>query len=249
MPSNSPFCLKMVGSLIIRAVNRFDMPILYLINQFAHRSLVFDEMVVLLCNNNFIKGGLVFAIMWYLWFQNQDDRSKRESLLAGVLASFVGLTVAKILTLVIIRPRPFNVPSLAIRIPYGMKAVKWEGLNSFPSDHAVLFFALATGIFFASRRAGWLMFIYISAIICLPRVFLGVHYPSDILGGAVIGLFTGWLFHLPAIRNPVTNWAFRWLEEKPGQFYASSFLLTYVICELFDPVISVISFIRHGHLP
>jgi undecaprenyl-diphosphatase len=235
-------------SLILRDVNYLDLSILHFINLLAHRSLVLDETIVLVCNNNFLKGALVFAVIWYLWFQHKDDRNKHEYLLAGVGASFIGLTVAKVFTWLIVRPRPFNEPSVAIRIPYGIEVANWEGLNSFPSDHGVLFFALATGIFFASRRAGWLMFIYISAFICLPRIYLGIHYPTDVLAGAAIGLSTGWLVHLPAIRRPFTYWALRWLDARPGQFYACSFLLTYLICELFDPLISVASFIRHGYL-
>jgi undecaprenyl-diphosphatase len=223
--------------------------ILSFFNRFAHRSLFFDELVVLVSGNNFIKGALVVAVIWYLWFQNKDAPKKRECLLAGVGAGFFGLAIAKVLTWAIVRPRPLNVPQLAMRIPYGIKAVSWEGLSSFPSDHAVLFFALATGIFFASRRTGWLMFIYVSALICLPRVYLGVHYPTDILAGAAIGVFTGWLLHLPAIQKPLTKWALQSLDARPGQFYAFSFLLTYVICELFDPVISIVNFIRRGHLP
>lgn len=229
-------------------MNRLDLAVLYFINLLAHRSFVFDELMVLVSNNNFLKGALVFAVMWYVWFQYEDDRNKHEYLLAGVGASFVGLTLAKILTWMIVRPRPFNEPSVELRIPYGIQAANWEGLSSFPSDHGVLFFALAMGIFFASRRAGWLMFIYISVFICLPRIYLGIHYPSDVLAGAAIGLSTGWLVHLPAIRKPFTNWALKWLDAKPGQFYACSFLVTYMICELFDPAIKVVSFIRHGHL-
>ena len=229
-------------------MNRFDLDLLYLINHFAHGSPVFDELVVLVSGSNFIKGALIFAVIWYLWFQNQDDWEKREYLLGGVVAGFVGLAFAKVLTWSITRPRPFNVPSLAIRIPYGIKSATWEGLNSFPSDHAVLFFALVTGIFFASRRTGWLMFVYVSVFVCLPRVYLGLHYPTDILAGVVIGVSSGWLVHLPAIRKSFTAWAFRWLDARPGQFYSFSFLLTYVICELFDPVINIVSFIRHAHL-
>jgi undecaprenyl-diphosphatase len=93
------------------------------------------------------------------------------------------------------------------------------------------------------------MFIYVSAFICLPRVYLGIHYPTDILAGAVIGVSICWLVHLPSIRKPLTNHAFRWLDAKPGRFYAFSFLLTYQICELFDPVRSIVKFVLRGHLP
>ena len=80
-------------------------------------------------------------------------------------------------------------------------------------------------------------------------VYLGIHYPTDILMGALIGVFMGWLFHLPAVRRPLTGWTFRWLDASPAEFYAFSFLLTSQICELFDPVRSILNFISRGHLP
>ena len=76
-------------------MNGFDLSILLLINRLAHRSVVFDELVVLASGNNFIKGALVFAVVWYLWFQSEGARKKRERLLVGMGAGFVGLVVAK----------------------------------------------------------------------------------------------------------------------------------------------------------
>ena len=229
-------------------MNRFDESILHFLNSFAQRSPVFDEFVVLICMNNFLKGALVFTIVWYLWFQSEPNREKREYLLAGVSASFAGLVIAKILTFVIHRARPFNDSRLELHIPYGIHAVAWEGLNSFPSDHAVLFFALATGIFLASRPIGSLVYSYVTLFICLPRIYLGIHFPTDILGGAIIGLSTAWLAHFPGIRQPLTRGAFRWIDKRPGLFYAFSFLLTYLVCELFDPALSIVKFILRGQL-
>lgn len=230
-------------------MNRFDLSILHFINRFAHRSPIFDEFIVLVSTNNFLKGALVVAVIWWLWFKDGEIRRKRESLIAGVGAAFVGLAVARISSWIIVRPRPLTVPQLLTRIPYHIKAVEWEGWSSFPSDHAVLFFALATGIFFASRRIGWLMFIYVSAFICLPRVYIGVHYPTDILAGAAIGVSLGWLANLSTTRKVLTGWALRWLDSRPGQFYSFSFLLTYQICELFDPANRIVNFMLRRHLP
>jgi undecaprenyl-diphosphatase len=229
-------------------MNPFDASILHFLNGFAQRSQVFDEFVVLVCMNNFLKGALVFTIVWYLWFQNEGSKEKRGYLLAGVSASFAGLVIAKMLAFAIHRARPFNDPQLVLRIPYGIHAVAWEGLNSFPSDHAVLFFALATGIFLASRPVGLLAYSYVTLFICIPRIYLGIHFPTDILGGAIIGLSTTWLAHFPGIRQPLTRCACRWIDKRPGLFYAFSFLLTYLVSELFDPALSIVKFILRGHL-
>jgi hypothetical protein len=53
-------------------MNLFNHSISDFLNQFIYRSLIFDELVVFVCMNNFLKGALVFAVVWYLWFQNED---------------------------------------------------------------------------------------------------------------------------------------------------------------------------------
>src|SRR5437899_4428205 len=135
-------------------MNGFDLSISSFVNGFAHRSLRFDEFVVFVSRNNLFKGGVVIGLIWWLWFQDGDIRRKREALLAAMIASFPALAVARILSWVLFRPRPFNEAQFLFRVPYGISAARWEGLSSFPSDHAVLFFALATGIFFCLATSG-----------------------------------------------------------------------------------------------
>lgn len=159
-------------------MNGFDLSISSFISGFTHRSLRFDEFVVFVSRSNLFKGGVVIGLVWWLWFEDEDVRRKREALLAAIMAIFPALAVARVLSWEFFRPRPLNEAHFLFRVPFGIEAAKWEGSSSFPSDHAVLFFALATGILFASRRAGWFAFVYVSIAICLPRVFIGEHYAT-----------------------------------------------------------------------
>jgi hypothetical protein len=98
-------------------MNAFDRSILSFINQFAHRSPTFDQFVVLPQYQQLPQGkrgvcGLVVAMV-----PGWRHRRKRESLVAGVVAGFVGLAVARVLALTVVRPRPLNVPELMTRIP------------------------------------------------------------------------------------------------------------------------------------
>jgi undecaprenyl-diphosphatase len=217
-------------------LNTFDLSISSFINNFAHRSIRFDTFVTWLSEENLLKGGVIFAIVWWLWFRSEDGRRIREVLLASILACFPALAVARVLSWIIDRPRPLNEPSHAFKVPYGAKLV-WEGPASFPSDHSVLFFALATGIYLASRKSGWFALGYISLFICLPRIYLAEHYTTDILAGAAIGIFMVLAANVPIIRKTVTAWAFRCLDWSPGVFYASAFILTFQMAELFDPLL------------
>ncbi|MDE2001577.1 MAG: phosphatase PAP2 family protein [Patescibacteria group bacterium] len=80
-------------------------------------------------------------------------------------------------------PRPFDVFHFTPLIP--------ESGNSFPSGHTTFFFALAGIMWAMNRKWGW-WFLGAAALIGVARVFVGVHWPYDILGGAVIGLLSAW---------------------------------------------------------
>ncbi len=72
------------------------------------------------------------------------------------------------------------------------------GGYSFPSNHALNNFAAATFISRSYPNYKWVVFI-VAILISLSRVYLGVHYPSDILGGAMIGIAFGYLFSFIAL--------------------------------------------------
>jgi undecaprenyl-diphosphatase len=59
--------------------------------------------------------------------------------------------------------------------------------DSFPSGHATLFFALATSMYFYQKRFGAMLFVF-AFVISISRIFSGVHFPVDILAGALIGV-------------------------------------------------------------
>ncbi|HZR32013.1 MAG TPA: phosphatase PAP2 family protein [Terriglobales bacterium] len=213
-----------------------DSSILRFVYHFTHRSATFDHAIVLLSGNTFLKGAIVVAVIWWLWFRTQNDIEKQESVLAAIIAGFAGLALARLLALILpFRLRPLDDPQLAPQFPTAM-AGSFERWSSFPSDHAVLFFAIATGLFFVSRRAALFIFAYITLIVCLPRLYLGIHYPTDIFAGVALGVGLGWFFHLSAVRRAVTWWPMKLLNYDAAFFYGCFFIVTYQIAELFESV-------------
>lgn len=63
---------------------------------------------------------------------------------------------------------------------------------SFPSKHAILVFLLATYVYGFNKRLG-IIFYILAALVAISRIAVGVHYPSDVLGGIVIGVLLGWV--------------------------------------------------------
>jgi undecaprenyl-diphosphatase len=62
--------------------------------------------------------------------------------------------------------------------------------SSFPAGHAATAFAAATLLSYAFRR-GLPLFLLVAAAIAFSRVYVGVHYPGDVLGGAALGVAVG----------------------------------------------------------
>ena len=52
-------------------------------------------------------------------------------------------------------------------------------------------------------------------------IYMAEHYATDILAGAAIGMFITWLANIIRIRKPLTAWALRLLEIRPGWFYSA----------------------------
>lgn len=108
-----------------------------------------------------------------------------EAIIAGLFTRFI---LAGIIWWLWFRPRPFVVLNFIPMI--GQSPAE----SGFPSGHASFYFALSTIVYYYNKKAGILFFVS-SALIVLARVFVGVHWPSDILVGAVLGVLMGWILN------------------------------------------------------
>lgn len=91
------------------------------------------------------------------------------------------------------RPRPCRDPFLAHQIRF---LAKYCGANgSFTSSHAVNHFAFATYAYFTLRKLSpWVKYLFIwAAFIAYSQVYVGVHFPSDVLVGGLLGMLFGWI--------------------------------------------------------
>ena len=108
-----------------------------------------------------------------------------EAFLAAGISRFV---LAEIIRWLWFSPRPFVVLNF---IPLISKS---SNEASFPSGHASFYFALSTIVYIYNKKAG-IVFYITSFLIVLARVFVGVHWPSDILAGAILGILTAWILN------------------------------------------------------
>lgn len=160
-----------------------DLKIFYFLNNLASKNTVFDSFIIFLAD--YFQYFLIIAFFLLLFFLTYARRQKIKI----ILLVFVSMVIARFGVVSLIRffyhrTRPFNDHSVN-------QLITNNGL-SFPSGHAALFFAMAMAVYFFNKKiGGWF---FVAAILMgLSRIIAGVHYPSDIIAGAIIGILSAYL--------------------------------------------------------
>ena len=125
---------------------------------------------------------LMVVITGILWFFARPDGDRKWKLACGsaYAAAALGYVIAFVIHHVYDRARPYE--AHAIRHPWSSSTDA-----SFPSDHTSLSFAIAFAVLMFDTVAG-VVFLVVAAIIGVGRLFIGAHYPGDVLAGVVVGL-------------------------------------------------------------
>ena len=109
-----------------------------------------------------------------------------QSVVTVILAEIIGKIAGQFYS----HHQPFAVlPNVSQLIEHGID-------NSFPSDHSIIFFSICFS-FWLVRKKEWWLWITLAILVAISRVWVGVHYPVDVMTGAIIGiisaLFAYWL--------------------------------------------------------
>jgi undecaprenyl-diphosphatase len=120
------------------------------------------------------------AGLWFLSRPGSTDKKWKRACGSAFASAALAYAVAFAVHHVWARPRPYATH----RIPH-----PWSNTTdaSFPSDHATVSFAIAFAVLAFDGVAGAL-FVVVAAVIAVGRLFIGAHYPSDVVVGLLVGL-------------------------------------------------------------
>ena len=169
-----------------------------------------------LISNNFILDTfLKFVAIYLIWviplfliiyFLLGSKKIALRAFFAGVLSWL--LFADLIGNYIYFRPRPFTTLPLK-------EVVFHRPDYSFPSDHAAFLFALAFSFYLAGAKKVSYWLFGLGIIIPIVRVMAGLHFPTDILAGWLLGIFVAWLLWL--VKDPIDKWIIEpliWVAKK-----------------------------------
>jgi undecaprenyl-diphosphatase len=223
--------LAAVSAAVLAGMNQLDEWLIGVLNAFSHRVPAFDKAVWHLANSDLLKGGVLATLTCWAWYGPDPTGHRRRGVLTAVAATYAALAITQVLAVVLpARPRPMHADWLGFQTPAGVSEDVLRGWSSFPSDHAAMFFALAAGLWLVSSRLGAWVAVYSLLLVGLARIYLGLHYPTDIVAGALIGIL------IAAVLGG-GDWGKTWLldleRRRPAVFYTVSFFLLYQVASMF----------------
>ncbi len=174
-----------------------DETIFLWINGLAGKLPLLDEFMKGIANDYFFIVGSCLVLL-ALWFGTREIHQREENQKAIINASAslgIATGIVRIFNLLYSSPRPFT------QLPTNLLFYQPTD-PSFPSQSTAIIFALAIAILLADRKAGAFLLL-IAFLHGFARIYVGVHYPSDVLGGAAIGAATAFLvFRLSKFLEP-----------------------------------------------
>ncbi|MGL6033223.1 MAG: undecaprenyl-diphosphatase [Kurthia gibsonii] len=164
------------------------------INDLAGKSSVVDAIMIFATNYAVPVFAIVLLMMWFFG-KEYMKKTVVYSALSGVLGILINVLISKIY----FEPRPFVThDDLNVLVDHARDA-------SFPSDHTTGAIALAFAIALRNKRIGIVMMVF-ALITGFSRMYVGNHYPSDVVVGIVIGLLVAYTVNkLAFLVEPLAN--------------------------------------------
>ena len=162
-------------------LEKFNVEGFRLINNLAGHNVWLDKFMVFAAD----KMGylLILSVLIIFWKKDYFKKIVFVSLGSAIVARFMFVSLARYL---FYSPRPFLILDKVNQL------MNHEFESSFPSGHTTFYFALAMGVYLCNKKAG-LAYLVLAGLIGFARIFVGVHWPLDILAGAGLGIATAYV--------------------------------------------------------
>lgn len=166
-------------------MNAFDITMYHAINGLAGHNHLLDVTMKFFAKDALELYAVLFLIAWFAL--PKSNIKHRHALIVAGLSGILALLINVVISHVWFRPRPFAVlpkGSLTQLIPHGPDA-------SFPSDHTSGSFGFAAASWGTNQKWISWSFTTLAVIVMFARVYVGVHWPTDVIAGFIVGTLSG----------------------------------------------------------
>lgn len=146
------------------------------------------------------KDGIILVLLSLALMLFKKTRRFGTAMLFGIAIGAIFTNL--VLKIAIARPRPYADESSVFHQLWMMVGQNMESDKSFPSGHTTAAFASMTAVYMVGdKRVSWTAYIF-AFLMGLARIYLVVHFPSDVLAGIIVGTLAGVIGTLLAVRLP-----------------------------------------------
>ena len=154
---------------------------------------------------------VVLVVAWWQARRVEDPVAAVSAVVWAAVASLIGFVAVQLVGTAVNRDRPY------VAMPSAHLLVARTGDFSFPSDHATAAAAIAVGLLIAGRYTrqvwvGWSA-ATMAFVLGFSRVYVGAHYPGDVVGGFVLGAAVA--VGLAPLSKRVLHPVFQWIRSGP----------------------------------
>jgi undecaprenyl-diphosphatase len=170
----------------------FDVWLFQQINGFIGTYPLFDRFMATMVNEYFVpvSMSLLLLVLWLAGGSPERRMLNQKAVFYAILAEIVVNGIVKLNNLLYFRQRPFADMQVNLLFYHPTD-------SSFPSNPASVGFAFATAVFVVNRKVGTALYA-LATLFAASRVYSGVHYPLDVVGGALVGIFGAGIAYLLA---------------------------------------------------
>lgn len=209
-----------------------DYPLIAWINGFSQRSQILDRAIVDFMMLDTVRLLPIVTAVLVVALTQKSSGEINRTFVTALGGAFLALLVARVAQNISERPRPVFADIPGFRIPFGADLDIPADWSSIPSDTAALGFALAMAVFLRSRPLGIVCLLWALVVTCLPRIYAGYHYPSDIVAGGAIGVVSVLaVAHVPPRR--LIALAEGAMERSQPVYYGAVFVILYATATMF----------------
>ncbi|KFN01349.1 undecaprenyl-diphosphatase [Bacillus clarus] len=151
-------------------------------NNFAGSSDILDKLMITITNS---APYVAILFMFILWFNNGKKEAairKQYTVLYTTLSVSISLLINVLIHAVYYHPRPFVTHDVHQLVPHAAD-------SSFVSDHSVLVFSIAFTFLLRGEKLKYIALVW-AILVGISRMYVGVHYPADIIGAAFLTFVT-----------------------------------------------------------